>query len=194
MNPFTEIEPTNQRVVIEDVTPMVDGGRFAVKRVVGDEVGVEANVFADGHDHVAGVIQYRALGDDGWHTVPLEPLMMDRRRGSFTINEPGGYQYRIQGWIDHFDTWTDGLEKKVDAGQDVSVDLEIGAELVTTAAARAKGATAKKLSEIRRPAHRPDRGHRKPHRRSPRPRPRRPHVGHGGTEHMQPPPTPIPSG
>lgn len=146
MTRFPDIKPTTQRVVIEAVTPSVDDGRFAAKRIVGDRVTVEADVFGDGHDHVSSEVQYRVAGSGRWKTVPMERLAMDRRRGSFTVDRPGGHEFRVRGWIDHFDTWRDGLEKKVGAGQDVSVDLQIGADMVVDAVDRADGDDAEALS------------------------------------------------
>ena len=148
MTRFAPIKPTTQRVVIEDVTPRVDDGRFAVKRVAGDEVIVEADVFGDGHDHVSAVLEYRKRGASEWRTAPMVAVDQDRHRGSFRVEETGGYEFRVRGWIDHFDTWRDGLEKKVAAAQDTSVDLQIGAALVAAAAGRAKGSAAKALASF----------------------------------------------
>ena len=57
------------RAVIENIQPAVDGGRFAVKRVVGDEVVIEADCFADGHDMVACRLQWRRAGASGWQSA-----------------------------------------------------------------------------------------------------------------------------
>lgn len=134
----SRIRPNARRVVIEDVTPRVDDGRFAVKRVVGDVLVVEADVFADGHDHVACALEYREPGRRAWRAVPMEQVGVDRRRGSFTLETVGSTEYRVRGWIDRFDTWRDDLRKKAGAGQDVAVELEAGGILVSAAAARAK--------------------------------------------------------
>ncbi|MEX1005162.1 MAG: alpha-1,4-glucan--maltose-1-phosphate maltosyltransferase [Acidimicrobiia bacterium] len=147
MTGFTDIEPTTRRVVIENIAPTVDCGRFPAKRIVGDEVTVEADVFADGHDHVAAVIEFRA-GAGEWRIAPMSQTVMDRLQGSFRTDEVGGYEFRVRGWIDHFDTWRDGLEKKDGVGQDVSVDLQIGAELVDAAASRAEGAASTTLTSF----------------------------------------------
>jgi len=48
--------------------------------------------------------------------------------------------------VDHFQTWQQDLKKKVDAGQDVKVDLLIGANLIEQAAKRAEAADAKNLT------------------------------------------------
>ena len=130
------VEDERRRVVIEHVDPEIDGGRFPIKRVVGEIVQVEADVFADGHDHVAGMLLHRP-GGGTWREVPLEPLANDRWRASFCVEALGKHRYTVEGWIDHFATWADNLRKRIDAGQDVGVELRIGAELVRAAAERA---------------------------------------------------------
>jgi starch synthase (maltosyl-transferring) len=130
-----------KRVVIEGVRPEVDCGRFPVKRVVGEPLVVEADVFTDGHDAVGCAIQYRFGGDAGWSEVRMQPLVNDRFRGAFAMDRLGRFEYTVVGWTDRFRSWRDGFEKKVQAEQeqDVAVELLVGAELVEAAARRAKG-------------------------------------------------------
>src|SRR3954463_8861952 len=113
------------RVVIEGVKPEIDCGRFSIKRTVGDRVVVEADTFTDGHDLIACVLRYRKEGGT-WAEAPMEPLVNDRWRGAFTVSELGRYQYTVHAWVDHFRTWARDLRKRVDAGQDVSVELLVG--------------------------------------------------------------------
>src|SRR5581483_5115799 len=113
-----------RRVVIEGVQPEIDAGRFPIKRTVGEQVVVEADVFADGHDALSGRLLYRRAADADWSETPLEPLVNDRWRGAFRVTELGGYCYTLEGWVDHFKTWARDLVKRVDAAQDVSVDLQ----------------------------------------------------------------------
>src|SRR4051794_486933 len=126
-----------RRVVIEGVHPEIDSGRFAIKRVVGDSVVVEADVFADGHDAVAGAVLYRRPEEPTWHEVPLQPLVNDRWRAAFPVSALGEYRYTLEAWMAPFATWASALAKRVEAGQDVAVELQIGAALVEAAAARA---------------------------------------------------------
>ena len=98
-------EDGRSRVVIECVQPQVDCGEFPIKRVVGDTVAVEADVFTDGHDAIAAALQYRFEGDENWSQVAMQPLGNDRWGAEFQVDRLGTYRYTIVGWIDHFTTW-----------------------------------------------------------------------------------------
>ncbi|MGA8910564.1 MAG: maltotransferase domain-containing protein, partial [Acidobacteriaceae bacterium] len=126
-----------KRVVIERIDPEIDAGRFAIKRIIGDPVEVEADVFADGHDHVAARLLFRYCEVASWTMVPMLPLGNDRWRARFSVERVGEYLYTVAGWIDPFDTWRRDLEKRIGAGQDIRVDLLHGAQLVEEAAVRA---------------------------------------------------------
>ncbi|HEY1469882.1 MAG TPA: alpha-1,4-glucan--maltose-1-phosphate maltosyltransferase [Candidatus Acidoferrum sp.] len=125
-----------RRVVIERVSPEIDCSRFAIKRVVGETVVVEADVFADGHDRVACRILYWQDNEEV-HSSPMKPLGNDRWRGEFAVTAMGQYRYTVEAWIDYFTSWRGALEKRIAAGQDVHVDLLIGVDLIEGAAARA---------------------------------------------------------
>jgi len=127
------------RVAIENVAPQIDGGRFPIRRVVGEMLTVEADVFADGHDRVACALLYRQERDRDWSRLPMQPLGNDRWRAQFPVASPGCYQFTIQGWVDHLETWRADLAKRIAAGQDVAVQLRIGAALIDTAARHANG-------------------------------------------------------
>ncbi|MBI4286202.1 MAG: alpha-1,4-glucan--maltose-1-phosphate maltosyltransferase [Chloroflexi bacterium] len=138
------MEKTNGklRVVIEGVKPEIDGGRFPVKRAIGEEVVVEADIFADSHDVLSALLLYRREGDKEWREVPMTSLVNDLWRGAFTVTELGQYRYTIKAWVDPFASWCQGLKKKVDAKQEVGLDLLTGAELVESAGKRAEKADA----------------------------------------------------
>jgi starch synthase (maltosyl-transferring) len=134
-----------RRVIIEGVTPEIDGGHFPIKRVCGEQVIIEADAFGDGHDLLHCLLLYRRQGATAWTEVAMEALGNDRWRGSFVVPEIGGYRYTITAWIDRFASWSRDLAKKVEAGQDVAVDLLIGAELVEQAGKRASGGAVEQL-------------------------------------------------
>jgi starch synthase (maltosyl-transferring) len=128
-----------RRAVIEAVEPAVDAGRYPIKRIVGDRVLVQADVFGDGHDAIAAVLLYRQSGASTWQRVPMRALCNDRWEASFSVDTVGQYRYTIQSWVDHFASWHRDLKKRVEAGQNIAIDLLSGAELVADAAARAGG-------------------------------------------------------
>lgn len=132
------------RAVIENVTPAVDGGRFAVKRVAGDRVVVEADCFADGHDVVACVLRWWRDGERASAEVPMEPLGNDRWRAAFTVEAIGRYRYTVVAWVDHFLSWRHDFARRVDA-DDIRIAALVGAELVAAAAARARGEDRQRL-------------------------------------------------
>ncbi|HEX6488351.1 MAG TPA: alpha-1,4-glucan--maltose-1-phosphate maltosyltransferase [Candidatus Dormibacteraeota bacterium] len=135
-----------RRVVIEGVTPEVDGGRFPAKATLGRPVRVEADVFAEGHDVLAGFLLYRADAEAAWTEVPLEALVNDRWRAYFPVTALGLHHFTLQAWVDHFGTWRRDLGKRIAAGQDVKVELQVGATLVAAAARSAPAADAAALA------------------------------------------------
>jgi starch synthase (maltosyl-transferring) len=135
------LEDGRVRVVIEGVTPAVDDGRFAIKRVVGDTVVVEADCFADGHDLVACALLWRIQGAEQWQRRPMEPLGNDRWRGSFEVDALGSWQYTVCAWVDPFLSWRSDFARRVDA-EDVRIAALSGASLIAEAAERARRAKA----------------------------------------------------
>lgn len=127
------------RVAIEAVTPAVDAGRFAAKRVVGERVTVEADIFADGHGKIAAALQWRARDETAWRETPMRHLGNDRWCGEFLPERVGPHLFRVLGWPDRFATYRDELTKKRAAGLDVTLELEEGRLLVEAMAETASG-------------------------------------------------------
>ncbi|MFZ5905958.1 MAG: alpha-1,4-glucan--maltose-1-phosphate maltosyltransferase [Nitrospirota bacterium] len=125
------------RVVIENVKPEIGGGTFPAKRVIGEKVTVEADIFTDGHDSLSARLLYKKIGSRSWKEAPMAHIENDRWRGEFTVGETGNYVYTLTGWVNHFATWQRDLGKKYDAGQDIRVDILIGINLIREAAERA---------------------------------------------------------
>jgi starch synthase (maltosyl-transferring) len=135
------------RVVIENLKPEIDAGRFPIKRTVGEKVTVEVDAFTDGHDLIAGVLRYRHETDTDWREVPLAPVINDRWRAAFSVDRSGCWRYTVQAWVDHFASWRHDLRRRPHSDPDLPVALAVGARLVEAAAARAKGRDAEELAE-----------------------------------------------
>lgn len=116
-----------QRVIIENVQPQIDGGRYPAKRTVGEWVHVTADIFADGHDHIRSHVRYRHASDKEWQHLEMQPEGNDRWSAIFQVSSKGDYHFQVGAWIDHFDTWHDGFKKKAAARVDVKVELQEGA-------------------------------------------------------------------
>ena len=148
-----------KRVVIEEVEPQIDCGRYPAKRILGDTVTVTAAVFGDGHDHVSGRLLYRHSSEADWRSTPLSPLTNDLWSASFTVDALGHWLYTLEAWVDHFDTWSADLQKRLDAQpipggtnpaaapQDIPLALRSGALLLEQAAKRAEGTDSKRLAD-----------------------------------------------
>ncbi len=138
------------RVVIEGVRPEIDGGQFPIKRVVGERVVVDADVFADGHDSLSCQVLFRPETDPDWRTMPMHLLGNGHWRAEFQVTMLGRYRYTIEGWIDPFKTWRNDLVKRIKAQQDLRIELLVGASLLADAAARAPDADSIRLVDCAR--------------------------------------------
>ncbi len=133
--------------MVESVRPCISCGRFPVKRTLGDALEVTADVFGDGHDELGAVVRYRHESDRRWTEASMAPLGNDRWRASVQLPKLGRYRYAVRAWVDPFRTWRGQLERRIAAGQDVSVELLVGAGIVASSAASAGRAAAAQLSE-----------------------------------------------
>jgi len=136
-----------RRAVIEGVSPQINAGRFAIKRVVGETVDVEAHVFCDGHDTLTVKLCYRSDADpaDAWSEVDMEPLVNDRWGGQFQAEREGTYRYTVVAWVDRFLSWHHDFLKRAAANQVAQVHLLSGAELIRQAGEQAEGSRREKL-------------------------------------------------
>ena len=136
------------RVAIEHVEPEVDGGRYPIKRELGDTIVVQADLFADGHDVIRGLLRSRHEHQDEWLETPLSFSGNDRWQASFEVRELGHYRYSIIGWVDHFATWQRDMRKRLIAQQDVTVDILIGTQLIEKAYGHASDTSRRRLKDI----------------------------------------------
>ena len=129
----------SQRVVIENVEPQLDCGRFPIKRIAGDRVQVSADIFADGHDLLYAVLRHRPVSQKEWSEVAMDPQLDDKWQAEFTVPSQGRHLYTVQAWIDRFQSWSHDLAKKHEAAQDISLDILTGVQLIEATAARVSG-------------------------------------------------------
>jgi starch synthase (maltosyl-transferring) len=139
--------------VIENLQPLVDGGRYPVKRVVGEDLVVEADIFKDGHDVVAAVLKWRTVGESHWHETPMTHVANDRWRGVCSFYENTTYEYTVEAWADTFAGWQHEFGAKFKAGiVNLTSETLEGAALIEEAAWRAgnsvDGRRLNELSEI----------------------------------------------
>jgi starch synthase (maltosyl-transferring) len=128
--------------VIENVRPLVEGGRYPIKRAVGEDIAVEADVFKDGHDVLSAVLRWRKRGDVQWHEAPMQivdPFNKDRWRGVFSVFENAVYEFTIMAWGDPFLSWQHEFHVKFAAEQaDLTSEKMEGAGIVSRAAQLAR--------------------------------------------------------
>jgi starch synthase (maltosyl-transferring) len=140
---------SGRRLYIEDVYPLVDGGRFPVKRIIGEAVDVWADIFRDGHAVLAAELLWRPEASDKWARTPMRQQENDRWMASFTPPSPGRYLYAIEAWTDVFATWRRDFLLKRQAGMDVKLEIEEGRNLLAVLKPR-KDAQARLIREIHR--------------------------------------------
>ena len=143
----------NLEILIEHISPEIDGGRYRAKRVVGDLFEVQADIFREGHDQIAAVLEYRpvpdsTVSDTEWHEVPMQSLVNDRWSGQFPLLDLGTYRYRIQAWNDRFGTWRRDMEKRVQAALVAESDVLEGVALVEGTSTRMSSGDAGRAHEL----------------------------------------------
>jgi starch synthase (maltosyl-transferring) len=137
------------RIAIEDVYPELNGGRYPVKRIVGDSFEVWADLFRDGHDKLRAIVKYR-YEDGPWCEAPLTFFDNDRWVGRFNLDRVGLWHYTIEAWTDRFEGWREEFEKKREAGQDVVLELEEGRAIVAATLPEAEAGDEAKSRELLR--------------------------------------------
>ena len=136
------------RVVVERVTPELDGGRFPAKRIVGDVLTVKADIFADGHDRLAAVVRYRAQDETAWREARMRFVDNDRWAGGFPLVRNTRYVYTVEAWRDRYASWRVEVGKKHEAGVPIGLELVEGRRLLERTAGTAGEADAAALRDL----------------------------------------------
>jgi starch synthase (maltosyl-transferring) len=147
------------RIFIEEVYPELDGGRFPVKRVVGDSFEVWADIFRDGHDRLSAVLKYR-FEDGAWREAPFVFFDNDRWVARFPLDAVGRWRYTIEAWTDQFESWRDEVEKKRAAGQNIELELAEGRAIVEATLQQARAGDAARIRGLLREFESSDTAHR----------------------------------
>lgn len=140
-----EIQEGRKRVIIESVKPEVDSGRFPIKRVIGERIVVEADIFGDGHDAISCLLLYRHESAAEWTEAVMKPTANDRWMAEFQVSQLGRYRYTIQASVDGFRSWRSDLSKRIEAEEDTDIDYLMGAQMIREATLRAPRSDAEKL-------------------------------------------------
>src|SRR5437667_6282892 len=137
-------------VVIEELQPLLDGGDYPVKRIVGEDLAVEADIFKDGHDVVAAVLKWRVVGKRAWRETPMSFVDNERWRGVCTLYDQAIHEYTVEAWTDTFRSWQSEFVKKFEGGiSDLRSEALEGSAIVESAAKRARDrADAARLREF----------------------------------------------
>ncbi len=123
------------RIAIEHIAPLIDDGRFPAKRIAGRLIDIEADIFSDGHDKLAATVLWRAADEKEWQQATMQMTGNDRWRTVLPLQRIGRHLFAIEAWRDQFATWRDELDKKVQAGLDVSLEIQEGRQLIEKTAA-----------------------------------------------------------
>ena len=136
------------RIVIDNIVPSMDGGDFAIKRIHGDTLIIEADIFADGHEQLSAAIIYRTDDAEIWSSVMMVPVGNDRWRGELSLRRIGRHVFAIEAWLDRWGGFVRDLIKKRDAGQPLDVTIMEGLGLIQAAGDKAEPAIATALTDI----------------------------------------------
>jgi len=119
-----------ERVVIEHISPQINGGDFFIKRVVNEIITVQSQILVDGHDIIAASLLFKHEGDKKWREVRMQHIGNDYWQASFTVEKQGFYIYKIQGWVDYALNWQHGIARKLEDNQQVRSELLEGIEFI----------------------------------------------------------------
>jgi starch synthase (maltosyl-transferring) len=136
------------RIVIDSTMPVIDGGLFAVKAIIGQSVKVTSKVFADGHDKLSVLIRWRAADEEHWHSARMQEMVNDSWEGEFTPTSVARYVFRLEAWIDQFASYSYELRKKNGAGVPIHLELEEGRVHLARAAERSQAELRQQISAV----------------------------------------------
>jgi starch synthase (maltosyl-transferring) len=143
--PLPKTQEPPRRIQIQDVAPLVDGGRYPLKATVDDRLELGATVFRDGHEILGAHVRARPKGDRRWREALMYHTGNDRWLAHVELDRVGRWEFQVGAWMDRFASFRHELQRKVDAGQeDLSGELSeaavlYGVESITAEEALARG-------------------------------------------------------
>ncbi len=138
-----------ETAIIRRITPALDNARYAIKRAVGEEITVGADIFKEGHDEVTAMLKWRMVGETAWRETPMRALLNDRWTGALCVTAPGPWEFTIEAWGDVFFSWQHEFDTKVQAGlRELQSEILEGAKFLEAAASRAPKADAASLKKF----------------------------------------------
>ncbi len=115
------------RVIIENISPVINNGEYAIKTICSQPVNFEADILCDGHDVLRAEICIKKTGARKVNIVQLTHKDNDRWQAETSLNEEGNFVYFIRSWVDWPLTWLNGIRKKIADNQSVTSELLEGA-------------------------------------------------------------------
>jgi starch synthase (maltosyl-transferring) len=135
------------RVYVDNVDPEIDGGKYSIRRIVGEKVEVEADVFADGHDLVRAQLLFRHESEKKFQVAPMKEMGGERWQGNFMVEKQGIYYYTIEGWVYHALSWQHSLKRRLDGKEKLDVELLNGVKFLQKIKSKATAKEKKSIDE-----------------------------------------------
>ncbi|HEY1980213.1 MAG TPA: alpha-1,4-glucan--maltose-1-phosphate maltosyltransferase, partial [Xanthobacteraceae bacterium] len=129
---------TMPRIVIDNIVPSIDGGRFAAKRIIGQTVTIEADVFIDGHDMIVVELVWRAADEKDWRRTSMQSLENDRWQATILPDRIGRYEFTVEAWLDKYASLCRDLDIKRAAGAEITIETAEAQQLLLNTKERAE--------------------------------------------------------
>lgn len=128
-------------IIIRNVQPQIDCGRYPVKRVAGDWLQVSAEVFREGHELIGAALKLRRADADAWQETPMRLVNagLDHWQAAVALPDNTTYHYTVEAWPDLFASWHADTSKKQQAGQALALEMQEGRALLDALRSRVDG-------------------------------------------------------
>lgn len=131
-------------IVIQNISPSAHIKGDA-KRVLGEPVEVEADIFTDPHTKLEADLILTAPGLAKPVRIPFHPLFNDRYKADVIPDAVGVYSFYIEAWVNPAALWQEEFKKRLAAGQDLAIEFRIGSLILAEVAEMLSGGEALKM-------------------------------------------------